>query len=146
MRPLNKDAVRFVVIHCSATAPAADIGAAEIKQWHLGKGRADIGYHVVIRRNGVVEQGRGLHFQGAHVRGHNYESVAVCLIGGAAADGVTPDANFTAAQWSSLEAVVLAILEKFPGATLRGHRDFPGVAKACPSFDVKSWWSARGTS
>jgi hypothetical protein len=21
-----------------------------------------------------------------------------------------------------------------------GHRDFPSVAKACPSFDVRHWW------
>lgn len=25
-----------------------------------------------------------------------------------------------------------------------GHRDYPGVAKACPSFDVRSWCRAHG--
>ena len=25
-----------------------------------------------------------------------------------------------------------------PGAIIQGHRDFPGVAKACPSFDARA--------
>ena len=27
---------------------------------------------------------------------------------------------------------------KYPKAIIQGHRDFPGVNKACPSFDAKS--------
>ena len=46
-----------IIIHCAATYPAMDIGAAEIRQWHVrDNGWSDIGYHFVIRRNGVVER------------------------------------------------------------------------------------------
>ena len=27
----------------------------------------------------------------------------------------------------------------YPRAEVIGHRDFPGVKKDCPSFDVKEW-------
>jgi N-acetyl-anhydromuramyl-L-alanine amidase AmpD len=143
MTPLNKAAVRFIVVHCSATPPDADIGADEIRRWHVeDNGWSDIGYHYVIRRAGVIEHGRSLDYQGAHVRGYNHESVGICLVGGVSKDG-QPDANFTAAQYGSLESLISLLLPRFPGAAVRGHRDFPGVTKACPSFDAAAWWSQR---
>jgi N-acetylmuramoyl-L-alanine amidase len=157
MLPLNPDAVRFIVVHCSATPPDADIGVAEIREWHKAQGWEDVGYHYVIRRNGRVEDGRSRGHQGSHVAGHNHESVGLCLVGGVRrtpdADGrddvdgprwdLIPDANFTAAQLAALESAVTLLTAQYPKATVRGHRDFPGVNKACPCFDVKSWWSAR---
>lgn len=143
MTPLNKAAVRFIVVHCSATPPDMDIGADEIRRWHIeDNGWSDIGYHYVIRRTGVIEHGRPLDYQGAHVRGHNHESVGICLVGGVNKDA-QPDANFTAAQYASLESLISLLLPRFPGAAVRGHRDFPGVTKACPSFDAVAWWSRR---
>ena len=35
--------------------------------------------------------------------------------------------------------IIVALTERYPKAQVLGHRDFPGVAKACPSFDVKTW-------
>lgn len=143
MRPLNPAAVRFIAVHCSATPPDIDIGAHEIRGWHqVNNGWADIGYHYVIRRNGVIEHGRSLDYQGAHVQGHNHESIGICLVGGVKT-GTAPDANFTAAQYASLETLLALLLPRYPGAVVRGHRDFPGVTKACPSFDVQAWWSHR---
>ena len=142
MQKLNKEAVRFIAVHCAATSPDMNIGVDEIRQWHKAKGWSDVGYHYVIRRDGVVQAGRSLEFQGAHVQGHNHESIGVCLVGGINQAGV-PDANFTAAQYASLESLVKLLLPRYPGAVVRGHRDFPGVTKACPSFDVPAWWSHR---
>jgi len=142
MQPLNKAAVRFVAVHCSATPPDADIGVEEIRKWHRAKGWSDVGYHYVIRRAGLIEAGRSLDFQGAHVQGHNHEAVGICLVGGVRPDE-TPDANFTAAQYASLETLIGLLLPRFPGAVVRGHRDFPGVTKACPCFDAAAWWSHR---
>lgn len=162
MAPLNKAAVRFLVVHCAATPPDLDIGVKEITTWHTdpppkGRGWDGIGYHYVIRRDGMVESGRPITEQGAHVLGHNHEAIGICLVGGVKrvpdADGkpdedgpqwdLIPDANYTAAQWSTLESLISLLLNRFPGATVCGHRDFSGVTKPCPCFDVKSWWSAR---
>lgn len=130
--------VKYLVVHCAATPPSMDIGAKEIRQWHLKRGWADIGYHRIIRRDGTIEEGRPEHVAGAHVRGFNRVSLAVCLVGGVD-DENKPEDNFTKEQFSSLKSLLDQWAEKYPEAEIRGHRDFPGVKKACPSFDVKKW-------
>lgn len=128
----------LIVIHCSATKPAMDIGANEIRRWHKDRGWRDIGYHTVIRRDGTVEGGRPLDTVGAHAKGHNDRSVGICLVGGLD-DAGKPDCNFTAAQWSALEGEVRDLLDSYPGAQVLGHRDLSD--KACPCFDASAWWA-----
>lgn len=135
---------RRLVIHVSATPPSMDIGAAEIRQWHLDKGWSDIGYHWVLRRDGVLELGRDLDGDGnvveevgAHAYGFNRDSLGLCIVGGVDEDG-KPDVNFTQAQWRTLSSWVNTLRGRFLGLEVVGHRDLdPG--KACPCFDVKSW-------
>lgn len=139
-KPLNPADVAFIAVHCSATPAAMNIGRAEIDKWHRLKGWLAIGYHFVIRRDGTLEAGRGLDVRGAHVEGFNHNSVGVCLIGGV--DGTPaakPEANFTPAQMKTLGTLLKDLKVRFPHAVVQGHRDFPNVAKACPSFNVKSW-------
>ena len=131
----------FIVVHCSATKPSQDIDAAEIRKWHVeGNGWADIGYHQVIRRSGVIELGRPLHVSGAHAKNYNSRSVGVCLVGGIDDNGDPAD-NFTLQQMESLEITLHYWTRLYPTAEVLGHRDLPGVSKACPSFDVRNWWS-----
>lgn len=135
MRQIDK-----IIIHCSATRPAMDIGVAEIRQWHIAKQWADVGYHYVIRRSGNIEPGRPERLIGAHVQGHNSDSIGICMVGGVD-DKNRPEANFTRSQWSALEHLVKQLLVTYPGAEISGHRDWTD-AKACPSFDAKAWWYA----
>jgi N-acetyl-anhydromuramyl-L-alanine amidase AmpD len=137
MRPIKR-----IIIHCSATSPDADIGADEIRQWHKDKGWSDIGYHGVIRRNGALENGRPIEKKGAHAKGYNDDSLGYCLAGGIDKDG-NPDCNYTRAQWMTLDRLVETLEYEFPDAEFEGHRDLPGVTKACPCFDVKSWYGGR---
>ncbi|ABC29661.1 Negative regulator of beta-lactamase expression [Hahella chejuensis KCTC 2396] len=139
---MKRQATRFVVVHCSATPASMDVDAETIRTWHKDKGWSDIGYHLVIKRDGTVQNGRDLMSVGAHVRGHNGDSVGVCLIGGVD-DEEVPEDNFTEAQKNALRTVLAGLLARFPGSELRGHRDFPGVHKACPSFDVRAWYFNR---
>lgn len=135
----------YIVIHCSATrAIQANIGAKDIRQWHLAKGWRDIGYHWVIKRDGKVEKGRGVDEIGSHVAGHNANSIGICLVGGLNNDTYAPEANYTAAQWGALKTLVADMLKKYPKAKVLGHRDFPGVAKACPCFNAKEWAKNAG--
>lgn len=135
----------YLVVHCAATRPSQDIGAADIDRWHRAQGWACIGYHFVIRRDGTVEEGRELDVIGAHVSGHNTNSVGICLAGGVTeADVTKAENNFTEAQLASLKKLLLDLRKKYPKAKIQGHRDFPGVKKACPSYDVKSWLKAEG--
>lgn len=139
MRPIN-----MIVVHCSATPADMDIGAEEIDRWHKERGWAGIGYHAVIRRNGDIERGRDDGAIGAHARGHNTESLAVCMVGGLDENG-EPETNFLPAQYESLTAVVANWRNEYgvKDENILGHRDLPGVKKACPCFDVRPWWAAN---
>jgi N-acetyl-anhydromuramyl-L-alanine amidase AmpD len=147
------EAVKYIVIHCSATGPTTDIGVTEIERWHRERGFLRIGYHFVIRRDGTVERGRPLNMPGAHAVGFNNNSVAVCWVGGVDAQSKVRD-NRTREQIDTLRLVVTALTRQFPGAQVVGHRDLSpdrngdGVIspnewlKGCPSFDVKKWWES----
>ncbi|QSI31454.1 lysozyme [Variovorax sp. RKNM96] len=143
LRPLKAADVRFLVIHCSATPPTANIGAKDIDRWHRDKGWLCIGYHHVIRRDGTVEAGRPMDQPGAHVEGHNAESIGICLVGGVDAN-LKPENNFTMAQMQALIDLLKRLRPTYPIATIQGHRDFPGVAKACPSFAARDWAANLG--
>lgn len=135
----------FIAVHCSATTEKMNIGAADIDKWHRQRGWACIGYHYVIRRDGTVEQGRDEAVIGAHVEGWNAASVGICMAGGVDANDVSKAVNnFTPAQFESLKKLLGELKTRYPKAKIQGHRDFPKVAKACPSFDVKAWAKTVG--
>lgn len=121
-----------ITVHCSATPAAMDIGVTEIRQWHLARGWSDIGYHFVIRRCGVVQQGRPLSKMGAHVRGHNKGNIGICLIGGYD-DALQAQDNFTFAQRKALFGLIAKLQRQFKikDEDVRGHNEWDG-GKACP--------------
>lgn len=141
-----------IVVHCSATPPSSDIGADEIEDWHtqpkpMGNGWSKIGYAAVVRRDGQIEFGHHFDEAGIHVRGWNYKTVGICLVGGVNEQG-QPENNFTDAQFESARALIAVLKLAYPGATVVGHRDLsPDLngdglitsdewLKACPSFEV----------
>jgi N-acetylmuramoyl-L-alanine amidase len=123
-----------IIVHCSATPEGRDVSANEIDRWHRNRGFAQIGYHYVVRLNGVIETGRPVDKIGAHCLGHNANSIGVCYVGGYAADGHTAKDTRTAAQKQALRNLLRELLNRYPGATVHSHRDF--AAKACPCFDA----------
>lgn len=140
IKQLKPEDVKFIAIHCSATNDKADIGANEIDRWHRSRGFIKIGYHYVIRRDGTLEIGRPLTEIGAHVEGFNSSSIGVCLVGGVDRSKLMkPTNNFTPTQMSNLAVLLKGLKKLYPAAEIKGHRDFPNVAKACPSFSVKDW-------
>jgi|TARA_R110000787_G_scaffold168199_1_gene281078 N-acetyl-anhydromuramyl-L-alanine amidase AmpD len=135
MEPRNK--TDYIVIHCAATKASMDIGTNEITDWHVnGNGWRDIGYHKVIRRNGVIENGRDLRDSGAHAAGYNHKSVGVCLVGGMADDN-SAENNFTDQQWTALVALIKELKTEYPDADIIGHNEIS--QKECPSFNVQEW-------
>ena len=128
--------IEKIVVHCAATPSSMDIGVEEIRNWHVDRGWDDIGYHYVIRRNGDIEPGRQLAFVGAHAKGHNKTSIGICMVGGVDDDGDPAD-NFNLSQFMALDALIKSLMIAFPSIVEAvGHRDLPGVHKACPSFDL----------
>lgn len=132
--------IDLLIVHCAATPATLDIGAKEIRQWHLDKGWSDIGYHFVIRRNGEIELGRKEEKIGSHVAGHNARSLGICMVGGVNRQN-DPQNNFTAKQFATLDRLLRILKAKYPQATVHGHNEFSN--KACPSFDVQTWARSR---
>lgn len=132
--------IKYIVIHCADTYAEMDIGKEEIREWHLDRGFSDIGYNFIIRRSGELEGGRDLDQDGdfleevgAHVRGHNTNSLGICLVGG------KPRFNFTKPQFSTLQGVLNTLTALFPDAEVLGHCDLD-PSKDCPGFPVKEWY------
>lgn len=127
----------YIVIHCSDTPSTMDIGAREIRQWHIiDNNWSDIGYNFVIRRNGLREHGRAVDAVGSHVRGFNSCSVGICMVGGRGGN------NFTGLQWDELEKLVKELKLIYPKAEVVGHCEL-NSGKTCPSFDVQQWCKER---
>jgi len=150
-KKLNADEVKFIAIHCAATTPDMDTDIADIDRWHRQRGFAKVGYHYFIKRGGLIQHGRsveehGIHMleieEGAHVLEYNRTSIGICMAGGIDRRGKAEN-NFTAAQFAALVNLLTQLKEWFPNAVIQGHRDFPGVTKDCPSFDVRSWCQAN---
>ena len=110
-----------IIIHCSATKAGREFHADDIRRWHLQRGFADIGYHFVIALDGTVEPGRPLDMTSA----------------GRPADTRTP------AQKRTILTLIHTLRSRYGHLPVCGHRDIPGVAKACPCFDAKAEYSVR---
>ena len=126
-----------IVVHCSATREGAHYDWRDIDRWHRARGWDGIGYHAVVLLDGTVEPGRPETRAGAHVAGHNHDSLGICYIGGVGADGVTPKDTRTGAQRRALEVHIRGWMDRYgiPAHRVVGHRELD-AKKACPCFDV----------
>ena len=124
-----------IIVHCSATPEGQNFTAEDIDRWHKQKGWQGIGYHYVIELDGSVHKGRNEEVIGAHCLGHNAYSIGICYIGGLDKWTKAPKDTRTDAQKQALIDLLKSLKEKYPNATIHGHREF--AAKACPSFDAK---------
>jgi N-acetylmuramoyl-L-alanine amidase len=146
--PTNKRTIKNIVIHCSASPDNSDIGVDEIRHLHTsptsikmqwgkysttGKGWSDAGYHYVVRRDGTVELGRPEDRAGAHVAGHNANTVGVCWIG---------EDNPTSDQIESLLYIVRNKIKEYDLKTtdVLGHYELDS-SKTCPNLDMTSFRS-----
>ena len=67
----QKPKPKVVTLHCTDTSDEMDYTAANIDAWHKQRGWDKIGYHYVIRKDGMIEKGRNDYEVGAHVKSHN---------------------------------------------------------------------------
>jgi len=130
-----------IIIHCSDSTWG---NASEIDKWHKERGWTGIGYHYVIcngnatlftkNLDGSVDHGRSLFEQGAHCKGHNHDSIGICLIG---VD------EFTLAQYKSLKELCERLMEEYGISSddIYGHNEFSD--KTCPNFNVDDFVEAH---
>lgn len=132
MIPLGS--ITHLTIHCAATPEGRDITASQISEWDRAK-FGQVSYHYVITLDGALHNTLSTAWLGAHVHLHNHGNVGVCYIGGVDVHGNPKDTR-TNEQKKTLQAIVNNYKLKYPNIIILGHRDWPDVHKACPSFDV----------
>ena len=143
----SKRTITDIVIHCTATRAWQDYSADDLRRMHKAQGWADIGYHYVVRLDGTIENGRDVDKIGAHVSGHNANSIGVVYVGGLDNQGKANDTR-TENQKNALLNLLLDLRQLYPNARISGHRDFsPDLngngtiepwewIKECPCFDA----------
>lgn len=128
--------IKYIVVHCTAGSQRQTVEGlmdyfTRVRKWK------NPGYHYVVTPEGKVVQLLDVAKVSNGVKGYNRESINVAWMGGIDKYGRSTD-NRTDDQKLSLKGLVKMLMERFPGAKLMGHKDFPGVAKDCPCFDVKT--------
>jgi len=115
-----------VFVHCSDSSKG---DAQTIEKWHIDQGLEKIGYHWVIRQDGIVEAGRPEWEIGAHAKGYNKHSIGVCLIG--------KDGLFTVPQLRAATKLIKDICREYflSYHDIMGHYEV-NKNKTCPGFKI----------
>ena len=158
-----RGAVGAIVLHCSDTWPSARFGIEKLAASHRARGFGPYpGYHFYVTRDGTLYYCRPIDVRGCHAKGYNTGSIGVCYEGGRKEEcknwrrkecehcgkrgctcpkglhEMSPwEDNRTAEQIVTLHELLSTLLALFPTAQLLGHRDLPGVQKACPCLDTR---------
>lgn len=127
--------IKYITIHCSATPQTTTVESIK-HYWKTQLKWKMPGYHFIIKADGEVIQLLDIKEVSNGVKGYNSETINVCYIGGIDRQGKPMD-NRTIQQKQSLVTLLRRLKKQFPTAIIQGHRDFPNVKKACPSFDAK---------
>lgn len=133
-----KRPIKYIAIHCTATQQTATVAAIQ-RYWRDSLGWKAPGYHLLIEPNGTIHQLLDFNGVANGVRGFNRDSVHISYIGGVNKAGRATD-NRTDAQKKAILECIDRVIEWSDNKCLiiQGHRDFPNVKKACPSFDAKA--------
>ena len=130
--------IKYIVIHCTATSQSAKVESIQ-NYWRNTLKWKSPGYHILIEADGTRHYLQPFDKPANGVRGFNQESIHISYIGGVDAKGKAID-NRTEKQKAS---ILIAIKEAMEYAKtkpiIQGHRDFPNVAKECPSFDCSEY-------
>ena len=130
--------IDYIVIHCTATPQNTKVESI-LRYWKYVLGWEYPGYHVVIDKNGKATQLLDMSIPSNGVKGYNENSIHIAYIGGVDENNKPID-NRTESQKLRMKNIVKGLQLFYPNTEILGHRDFPGVKKDCPSFDVKEWW------
>ena len=141
-----------IVIHCTATLASQPHNVASITAMHKARGFSTIGYHYLIGLNGEDWQGRKpISSVGAHVANFNKRTIGVAYVGGLRTVDAKPLDTRTPAQAKTMISRCKALVAKYPGVVILGHRDLsPDLdkdgkiepneyMKQCPCFDAGPW-------
>jgi N-acetylmuramoyl-L-alanine amidase len=127
--------IEYIAVHCTATPQTTTISSIQ-NYWRNTLGWKMPGYHFVITPDGTEHVLLSIGQVSNGVAGFNSKIINIAYIGGVDSQNKPVD-NRTAAQKATLLKTIKCLKKQFPNAVVQGHKDFPKVKKACPSFDAK---------
>ena len=130
-------AIKRIVLHTTASREQATADSI-LRYFREVKGWKNPGYHVIIERDGMPVWAQPIEKIANGAKGYNADSIHIAYIGGIDKAGKPTD-NRTEQQKQTMAELVEDLLGRFSGIEVVGHRDLPGVRKACPCFDVAEW-------
>lgn len=134
--------IKRIIVHCSDSSFG---DAKTINEWHIHPPLKlkEIGYHFVITNgvriskerynldfDGQIQPGRAIEKAGEHCKGHNWDSIGVCLIG---------DTRFTAKQlYQTLPLLLANLMTKYqiPLSGIHAHYEY-NPEKTCPNIPIE---------
>jgi len=141
--------IDFIVLHCTATPQTTTVESIK-RHWKDVLKWKSVGYHRLIEPDGTINKLSHFDNPTNGVKGFNHNSIHISYIGGVDSKNKPLD-NRTDAQKAAIEDCIYEAISYIKSQNpskkfvIQGHRDFPGVSKACPSYPAKqeySWMSA----
>jgi hypothetical protein len=141
LKSINRE-VTEIIVHWTEHFNNQDVGSEEI-QTLLSRNGSSIPYHYLIRRDGSIQRGRPVSYQGGALNNnHERYSIQIAFVGGINAPTGTSDykrflsANsFTPKQVTSFQQFCAIAYSAWPGAQIMGHNDIDR-SQIDPGFDV----------
>lgn len=133
----------YIAIHCTANPPRY-ISRSEFFHYFLEvKKSSRVGYNYAINPDGTIITLAGINGDSVltneeivnGVAGFNSRTISIAYVGGTDSK-LRPKNTVTEKQMKSLKFLTTIFQLQFKGIIIKGHRDFHGVNKACPSFEV----------
>lgn len=134
---------KYIAIHCTANPPRYWSKTDFYHYFFEVLGHSRYGYNYAINPDGTIITLAGINSDGVltnneivnGVRGYNSQTISIAYVGGTDSK-LRPLNTVTPKQEKSLKFLTTIFQLQFKGIIVRGHRDFPNVHKACPSFEV----------
>lgn len=133
-----KRRIDYIVLHCTGTRDNASVLGIKT-HWKRNLKWDRVGYHWIVEADGKATRLSEDEDYTYGVKGFNLNSIHICYIGGTDENGVQTADTRTDAQKETLERLVKEYNALFTKAQILGHKDFKGVRKTCPNFNVKAW-------
>ena len=101
-----------------------DVSIKEVEQWHKARDWPHVGYHYLIRSDGMREVGCPITEEGIHARGRNHTHIGVALTGSFSGDPPNSKTLIepTSRQLLSLKSLLESLCDEFKISPLRIER------------------------
>lgn len=132
----NMRTIEYIAVHCTATSQTTTVSSIQ-EYWKNNLKWKMPGYHFIIKPDGEVVKLLSVDEVSNGVKGFNSKTINISYIGGIDEYGNPKDTR-TEAQKIAILNLLKLLKTRYKSAKIQGHRDFPGVKKACPSFDAKT--------